>query len=86
MFKVICPLAWVDSDNRKVLIDKHTLLVPDQARYIAVDSDGRRFAYNSKPVKSKVSWVPRKNDPEKYWYIDQVSFAGDWGDSLQEVL
>ena len=61
------------------------VIVPDTHRYLAMDSDGKVYAYYRKPVKGDYYWYSRKGDPEKYVYVGTVSAWGDWKESLIEL-
>ena len=66
--------------------------VPARFRYIAMDKCGWWFAYTHRPARARKIWyIP---DPIQYAveqrlyprFIDLSSLAGDWKDSLIELV
>ena len=69
---------------KEVTYFRKIFTVPKDIAWIATDSDGYIYGYESKPTKPHIInnyWASYGDE----FYIGQCTFQGNWEDSLMEV-
>ena len=59
--------------------------VREWANYIAMDEDGKWFAYSHKPVKIDGSYIEQNDPNSKMWPLDGDPVFSDWETSVREI-
>jgi len=81
MFKILKPIKF-EYETKVVRFFEYNIEVPLWTRYLAVDSDGMVYAYDSKPFASSNEWVQNSSSEQLPIEILTVRYEGNWRESL----